>query len=49
MPFPTGKSAGDYVRWGIGFWIVFALTALGAALGAIGARREPTRLRTGGP
>jgi hypothetical protein len=49
VPFPTGKSAGDYVRWGIGFWIVFALIALGAALGAIGARREPDRLHAGGP
>jgi hypothetical protein len=49
VPFPTGKSAGDYVRWGIGFWIVVALIALGAALGAIGARREPNRLQPGGP
>ena len=49
VPFPAGKSAGDYVRWGIGFWIVFALTVLGAALGAIGARRDPTRLRSGDP
>jgi hypothetical protein len=49
VPFPTGKSAGDYVRWGIGFWIVFALIALGAVLGAIGARREPNRLHTADP
>ena len=49
VPFPTAKSAGDYVRWGIGFWIVFALIALGAALGAIGARPESNRLHPGGP
>ena len=31
VPYPAGKSAGDHVRWAIGFWIVFVLIALGAA------------------
>ncbi|MEO8692387.1 MAG: hypothetical protein ABI658_02660 [Acidimicrobiales bacterium] len=49
VPFPSGKSAGDYVRWGIGFWIVLALMVLGAAFGLIGARSEPDRSRADTP
>ena len=45
VPYPAGKSAGDYVKWGIGFWLVFVLIVLGAALGAIGARPEKSRTR----
>ena len=47
VPFPAGKSAGDYVRWGIGFWIVFGLIVVGAALGAFGARPARSRSRDG--
>ena len=45
LPYPAGKSAGDYVKWGIGFWIVFGLIVLGTALGAIGTRPERSRAR----
>ena len=41
LPFPAGKSAGDYVKVGIGFWIATALTIIGSALGAIGSRASP--------
>lgn len=39
-PFPSGKSAGDYVALGIGFWIVSGFMFLGAVLGQLG-RRKP--------
>ncbi len=48
-PFPNGKSAGDYVKWGIGFWLVFGLMVVGGAFGLIGARPDPDRLRLDGP
>jgi hypothetical protein len=43
-PFPAGKSAGDYVKWGIGFWIVLGLMVVGTVFGWVGARPEPDRL-----
>jgi hypothetical protein len=43
-PFPAGKSAGDYVKCGIGFWIVLGLMVVGTVFGWVGARPEPDRL-----
>jgi hypothetical protein len=39
VPFAQGKSAGDYVGLGIGFWVVPILALIGAALGALSSRR----------
>jgi hypothetical protein len=38
-PFASGKSAGDYVKLGIGFWIVSGFIFLGAVFGELGRRR----------
>ena len=45
QPFPAGKSAGDYVKIGIGFWLATALSLVGSALGAFGSRASPVESR----
>lgn len=41
VAFPAGKSAGDYVKVGIGFFIVTVLTIVGSALSALASRASP--------
>ncbi len=43
LPFPDGKSAGDYVVIGNGFWLALALTLVGTGLSIGAARTEAKR------
>ena len=43
LPFPDGKSAGDYVVIGNGFWLALALTLVGTGLSISAARTEAKR------